>query len=315
MSVQETAQKIMKRPRNMEYWRAVEEHELSSVIPGLVAITAAQWKFWDNRPLIVQSNVVTGSGVIELAKEETEEKKVELAKLYNGDTSPLMVAMEAADELVFLCSYVGFYPDDSEMWSQVKGEAMALARGAIQTIRDMEKLERARRGGMDHARILSNIPKFVAEAVIADKNVANYNDAYFVPVPEKYGKHGEAKPVTPEMVLETYQKSRAGARLARNAIKSQGLYTPYGMPNHLGLFATLNGHTPEPYQSDHAVQVLQSSLREHYRYYAETFGEIGVDFLINYFRVNKPDMIQVVENALRKPEEQTEKLTSDLMHV
>jgi len=247
--------------------------------------------------------VITGAKVIELARDETEEKNVELAKLYNGDTSPFMVAMEAADELVFLCSYVGFYPDDKDMWKEVGGEALAIAHGAIETIYKMRAHELERRGGMDHARILSNIPKFVADDVIADKNVANYNDAYFAPVPPKYGNRNDSKLVEHEMVTATYNQARSGARLARNAIKRQGLYTPYGMPNHLGLFAKYNGHTPEPYNSNEAIKTLQTSLRDHYRYYAYTFGEIGVDYLLNYFRVNNPPMMDVVKSAIASVED------------
>lgn len=305
MSVHESAIEIMKRPRNLEYWKSVEAHPLGEVIPGLVAITAAQWKFWDKRPLIVQSNVITGSKIIELAKEETEEKNIELAKLYNGDTSPLMVAMEAADELVFLCSYVGFFPDDMEMWKEVGGEATVIAQGAIHTLNEMLKKSKERRGGQLHAELLSDIPKFVAESVIADKNESNYNEAYFVPAPPKYGKHGESMPVDKQMVSDLYDRARAGARMARNAIKRQGLYTPYGMPNHLGMFTSLNGRTPEPYNNDEAIVVLQTSLRDHYRYYAKTFGEVGVDFLMNYFRVNNPPMMEVVSAALAESEEPT----------
>lgn len=298
MSVRETALEVMKQPRNMEYWRAVERHPLGEVIPGLVAITAAQWKFWDKRPLIVQANVITGSGIIELAREETAEKNIELAKLYSGDTSPLMVAMEAADELVFLCSYVGFFSDDMEGWKEVKEEATAIAQGAMFTLDEMFQKSEQRRGGKDHVALLRDLPKFVVETVIADKNESNYDGAYFAPAPRKYGKRGESKPTDKGMILDLYHRGRAGARMVRNAIKKQGLYTPWGMPNHLGMFASLNGHTPEPYSSDEAIVTLQSSLRDHYRYYAKTFGEVGVDFLINYFRVNNPAMISVVLEAL-----------------
>jgi len=131
------------------------------------------------------------------------------------------------------------------------------------------------------------------------KNNSNYHAAYFAPAPKKYGNHGSSQTVTNAMIIDLYTHARSGARITRDAIKRQGLYTPYGMPNQLGMFAKLNGRTPEPFKSNLAVCALQNSLRDHYRYYAKAFGEVGVDFLINYFRVNNPAMIEVVLAALQ----------------
>jgi hypothetical protein len=243
--------------------------------------------------------VMDGKTLMEIVHDETSEKKRELEKLYAGDTSPLMVAMEAADEIVFLGTFVGMQPNNMVMWSQIGDEALSVAQGAMDTLKEMRVLSGSRRGGRDHQRLLSDVPKFVALAVIADKNASNYHAAYFAPAPNKYGDRGHSKLVTKAMIVDLYNQARLGARTVREAIKKQGLYTPYGMPNQLGMFATLNGRTPAPFKDNPAVQALQNSLRDHYRYYAQKFGEVGVDFLINYFRVNNPAMIAIVLEALQ----------------
>lgn len=288
---------MMRVSRSTDYWCDVANHPLGEVIPGLVAITASQWKFWMQRPLIVQADLAMGSNVIVSAKDETAEKKQELAKLYNGDTTPLMVALEAADEIVFLDIFVGMHARDMDMWYRVRDEALALARGARDTISGMQILAHKRREFHD-ADLLNDLPRFVAESVIRDKNGSNYHPAYFVPAPQKYGTRAQSKQVSEDMIVSLYTSARAEARKGRTAIKKQGLYTPTGMPNHLGMFARMNGSTPKKFAVDPAVVTLQESLRGHYRFYAETFGDVGLDFLVNYFRVNNPPMIDVLQSAI-----------------
>lgn len=292
----ETA-KMMRAPKSLDYWRDVAHHPLGEVIPGLVAITASQWKFWEKRPLIIQADLAMGNDAIAVAKDETKEKKLELEKLYRGDTTPLMVAMEAADEIVFLDIFVGMHAGDMGIWDQVKKEALALAYGARDTIAEMQKLAHKRRE-FGVAEMLNDLPKFVANVVIGDKNESNYHPAYFVPAPHKYGDRGQSKPVSKDLLVSVYDRARAEARRGRTAIKNQGLYTATGMPNHLAMFARMNGNTPPKYQEDHAVLTIQDSLRAHYQFYAETFGQVGVDFLINYFRLNDPQMMEVVTTSI-----------------
>lgn len=299
MSAGQQAIEMMRMPRNMNYWHAVEDHPLGAVVPGLVAITASQWKFWEQRPLIVQADLALGSNAIAVAKEETAEKKFELEKLYRGDTTPLMVAMEAADELVFLDIFVGMHANDMGIWAEVKDEALELAHGAMDTIVHMQKLAH-RRKEFDVSKLLGDLPRFVADTVISDKNASNYNPAYFVPVPSRYGDHDKSQLVEDHMIVSVYERARKEARRVRTAIKQQGLYTANGMPNHLGIFARKNGHTPVKFRDDEAIVALQESLRDHYRFFVETFGSVGLDHLVNYFRLNNPPMIEVVESAIVK---------------
>lgn len=289
MTPQNKAAEMMRKSGSLDYWNSVEKHPLGEVIPGLVAITAAQWKFWSRRPLIIQADLAMGGNAIEVAKDETKEKLAEMEKLYRGDTTPLMVAMEAADEIVFLDIFVGMHPNDMTIWDSVKDEALGLAHGALETISQMQVLAGKRRE-RDVANLLGDVPTFVSSVVISDKNVANYSLAYFVPVPPIFANDKQK-------IVSVYDKARHEARRVRNEIKRQGLYTAFGMPNHLTIFERLNGRTPDEFKHDPVITIQQSSLREHFLFYVDTFGDIGLKFLINYFRLNDPAMIQVVEES------------------
>lgn len=297
MNIHEQTRVLLNNSKTLDYWKSVREHPLSRVIPNLDLITRSQWSFWRDRLLVVQADLALGEEIIDIVNGETIEKKEEIIKLQHGESTPVQVAMEAADELVFLNVLVGMHPNNWELWERVSDSALAVAHGALDTIVQMEKLARRRMETSD-AAMLSSVGSFVSQHVIGRKNISNYPPMFFVPVPEFKGKRRSATLVSNKDIVYIYDKARSGARGVRTTIKNSMLYTAHGIPPAISQFARHNGTTPEPHRSDPSIQVLQASVAEHFRTYAGVFGEVGVAHLIRFFVQNDPDMVDVVSSSL-----------------
>lgn len=297
MNIHEAADDLVAQSKTLDYWRAVRTHPLNKVVPGLDVITQRQWRFWTDRRLIIQADLALGDAVLDVASGETQEKIVELERLSRGETTPLQVALEAADEIVFLDILVGMHPYDMGMWERVGVQAEAMAGAAIETIEHMRKLSQ-RRLEREAVSQLGDIPRFVADHVIGRKNASNYPAMYFVPAPLKKGSEGAATMVDTGDIVTIYDHARASARKVRTQVKEVGLYSSFGIPATVSQFARHNGNTPEPFRRDPAVVALQTSVSEHFRMYAHIFGRIGAAHLVNYFVRHDPSMVEVAMAAL-----------------